>query len=569
MKILKMFLPVLIINILLAMYVNADVQYNVDLNPDTQSLCVSGNITECKNSRVLIQIIKPGFGEEQLASVTPLSFTEIFSNIWEIDADENGYFRTPAYILDSESGYYSIYITWEGNESDGMWLNKCFKFVSDEFKTTAVDFVNNGNEDDCIAFVNKNAEIFFDDDCEFLNWNSAKRVRAIKYMFDFRKKFKNYDEFLHEFSRAAFIIGIEDAESAEEALKCYKSFKRYCAFYERFTSLEDIGTSIADNDAKGILFKSGITSSVAPDENLNNLCTQILLLSINSVKNQSQITDILLKNEKYLGINLDSYKALINKKSVNIKIMQYGKINTVSELVEIINDAIKSIASNGSSTAGGGGGGTLSGSLRVKASAEVTHENSVTTNKSDRFVFNDVSDAHWAKEAIYAMAEIGAVNGIGNDLFAPDNFVKREEFTKLIITLFYKNEINDDNDADFSDVASGAWYNRYIVCAKRLKIINGISENKFGTGMDITREDMATIVFRVLNIGNKITSVNKSPFSDEAQISDYARDAVNTLSGLKILNGFDDGEFKPGKNATRAEAVKLLYDIYCFNMSAE
>lgn len=569
MKIFKMFLSGLIINILLTMCVSADMQYNIDLNPDTQSLCVSGSITECENSSVLIQIIKPGFGEEQLASVTPLNFTEAFSNIFEIGADENGFFRTPAYILDSESGYYSIYITWEDNESDGIWLDKCFKFVSDEFKTTVLNYVNEQNMDDCIAFVNKNAEIFFDDDCEFLNWNNDKRIRAIKYMYNFKTKFETYDEFLQNFSRASLVIGIEDAITPEEALKCFENFKKYCGFSEKYASLENIGISIADDEAKDILFNSGVTSSVSPNENLDGLCTRILLLSINSVKNQSQITDILLENEKYLGINLDRYKALNNKKSVNTMIMKYGKINNVSELVEIIDDAVRKIASDTSSTAGGGGGGASSGSISVKIPAKITNNNSPEIKEPDKLVFKDVDDNHWAKKEIYAMAETGAVNGIGDNLFAPDNFITREEFTKLIIALFYENELDDGNDAAFCDVASDDWYSRYIACAKRLGIINGISENKFGTGMNITREDMATIAFRLLNIGNEITSDNKSSFSDEMLISDYAKDAVGALNSLKIINGFEDGEFKPQKNATRAEAVKLLYDIYNFAMSSE
>ena len=87
--------------------------------------------------------------------------------------------------------------------------------------------------------------------------------------------------------------------------------------------------------------------------------------------------------------------------------------------------------------------------------------------------------------------------------------------------------------------------------------VMGVDENNFGTGSLITREQMAVIIARCLNLkAEKELSCN-----DADKISDYAKDAVAALGEKGIMNGDDTGAFNPKNNATRAETAKVIYEL--------
>ena len=80
----------------------------------------------------------------------------------------------------------------------------------------------------------------------------------------------------------------------------------------------------------------------------------------------------------------------------------------------------------------------------------------------------------------------------------------------------------------------------------------------FGTGKYITREDMAVIAARILKRFNVNAVSTSTEFSDKEAISEYALGSINMLSGMQILNGFEDGSIRPKDNLTRAEAAKII-----------
>ncbi|MEG2584473.1 MAG: S-layer homology domain-containing protein, partial [Oscillospiraceae bacterium] len=107
------------------------------------------------------------------------------------------------------------------------------------------------------------------------------------------------------------------------------------------------------------------------------------------------------------------------------------------------------------------------------------------------------------------------------------------------------------------------WCYTYIAAAVNSGIINGIEENKFGIGDTITREDMATILYRTAKkIGNeRLDSEIKTKFSDHEEISDYAIDGIYAMKNLNIINGMGDGTFAPKSDATRAESAKMIFNL--------
>ncbi len=178
-------------------------------------------------------------------------------------------------------------------------------------------------------------------------------------------------------------------------------------------------------------------------------------------------------------------------------------------------------------------------------------------------IFTDISDVEWAKDSIVSLAELGIINGKASGLFYPNDNITREECTKLIAAAF----LSDREPAviNFTDVLDDAWYSKYVKIAYGSGIIKGISDTMFGTGSNITREDMATIAYRTaISCGLMEDKAVESEmiFNDDAQISDYAKTAVYRLAEEEIINGVGDDIFAPKSNLTRAQAAKIIYGIY-------
>ena len=110
-----------------------------------------------------------------------------------------------------------------------------------------------------------------------------------------------------------------------------------------------------------------------------------------------------------------------------------------------------------------------------------------------------------------------------------------------------------------SDVTEDKWFAPFVYAASEYGIINGITEKTFAPDKTITREDAALILYRALS--KKGVSFNESlGFSDNAQISDYAKTAVGSLTAGEILKG-DNGLFRPKDSLSRAETVTMLSRI--------
>ena len=116
----------------------------------------------------------------------------------------------------------------------------------------------------------------------------------------------------------------------------------------------------------------------------------------------------------------------------------------------------------------------------------------------------------------------------------------------------------------FTDVSETDWFYPYVKTAYNAEIITGISEDFFGAGQEITRQDMGVMTTRALRIsGVEPTAVAaETDYADEADIADYALEAAHALQKAGIMKGNENGAFLPRDNATRAEAAVLIYGIY-------
>ncbi|MBR5219054.1 MAG: S-layer homology domain-containing protein [Clostridia bacterium] len=173
--------------------------------------------------------------------------------------------------------------------------------------------------------------------------------------------------------------------------------------------------------------------------------------------------------------------------------------------------------------------------------------------------FSDVPETHWAREYIYELAKRGIINGTGENLFAPEANITREQFAKILVEAFGLRD--DTATCDFTDVKKGEWYEIYVASAQKYGIINGIGDGLFGVGQNITRQDMAVMITRAAQAANVTIPAKKGmpAFSDYASVSSYATVSIRILTSGDIINGFEDNTFRPFANATRAQAAKMIY----------
>ena len=215
---------------------------------------------------------------------------------------------------------------------------------------------------------------------------------------------------------------------------------------------------------------------------------------------------------------------------------------------------------------GSGGGGNGSSSNRVSTSKSgvsgVSSVGKSETNTDVEYVFDDMPMTHWAARAVLWLKDRKIVSGTDTGDFEPEREVAREEFTKMLVNICGLE--TSVNASSFIDVKGGEWYEPFINSAVRAGIVNGIDEENFGIGKNITRQDMAVMIKRALDVkGIRLDKVKEyANFSDSDSISDYAQDSVRLLYEGGIINGKGNNIFDPSGNATRAEAAKIIYQAF-------
>lgn len=205
---------------------------------------------------------------------------------------------------------------------------------------------------------------------------------------------------------------------------------------------------------------------------------------------------------------------------------------------------------------GGGGGGGIGGGATIPVTKPSGDENNyVPSNQAGSSRFSDVGAEHWANSYINELVGKGVLNGYGDNTFCPENTVSREELVTMIVKAF---SLDGSKQLGFSDVSLDFWANEYIETALACGIINGVSESEFGLGMGVSRQDMAVLIDRTLAYLQQSLADGELDFSDGEEISDYAYVSVTKLAKAGILNGFEDGTFRPSQTLTRAQAAKIL-----------
>ncbi|MBS5150249.1 MAG: S-layer homology domain-containing protein [Butyricicoccus pullicaecorum] len=201
----------------------------------------------------------------------------------------------------------------------------------------------------------------------------------------------------------------------------------------------------------------------------------------------------------------------------------------------------------------------------------VTTDTLQTNNKPDTSypspsTFIDVPASRWSAQYINKLASLGIINGTGGGYFEPTLYVSREEFVKMLAGVAGAN-VSGYTSQRFPDVSAYRWSAPYIAWAVDHGITTGTDGGNFAPTMKITREEMATMIYRYTQSAGKVLPTKNVPtvFSDAHLISSWAQTPVSVIQQAGIIDGnVVNGRysFDPKVPATREECAKMLCLLY-------
>lgn len=239
----------------------------------------------------------------------------------------------------------------------------------------------------------------------------------------------------------------------------------------------------------------------------------------------------------------------------------YSDTDAVKEFAVNGSTAISAVKGSGGSGSSGGIGNGGKGSSSIGGARPSVGGGDAVIPPSVRTPFSDISSVEWAREGILYLSENNIINGYEDNTFRPNRAITREEFVAIIVRAFALED--ETASSNFADVNPSDWYYSYVSSAVNAGIIKGIADDTFGAGETISRQDMCTIMSRMIE-SQDITidkKYSKLEFSDDNDIADYAKQAVSELQQMGIINGIGDNLFAPGGEVTRAMAAKAVYQM--------
>ncbi|MDQ8734751.1 Ig-like domain-containing protein [Paenibacillus sp. LHD-38] len=178
-------------------------------------------------------------------------------------------------------------------------------------------------------------------------------------------------------------------------------------------------------------------------------------------------------------------------------------------------------------------------------------------------LFEDMESATWAREMIESLVAKEIIGGVSTYSFQPGRSVTRAEFLKMILNALDLTSTRA-TAAAFEDVTTDHWYYDVVSTGYQLGIVYGKSNKQFRANDAITREDMAVMLYRAIQLAGTSgfdQANNSSTFSDQSTIARYALQAVESLQAIGIVNGFEDGAFGPEQLTSRAQAAVVVYRL--------
>ena len=509
---------------------------------------VSGTLSGVSNDTAFINIFE-GESWEALRETDNYDKLKYFG---EVTVDGNGKFDLTVGLINS--GEYRFEIKGFKN-SDITATGKLYYISATEKAQASREMTN-------ISLDNK-------DTAKIMISNKVKQYKNAFGLFDGLYD----DEILADASEIIF-NSIKDIKEDEVSLCVNKSFIAAQLNAKKTTNIDMYRQSLGLSE-KGIekyykksdaltekLLDEKYTSSTQFDK---KLMACLIGISIEYSDGTQAIEDLIAKSGDYLKAstiskvaNSDTIaKAMINEQDKT-------KFYDFDEIEKYITSYTEPKNSTGGGGGNGGGGGKVShnsGTIGGGTTMPISKPEPPQTHR----IFSDVDDAYWAKDMIEDLYKKGIVSGKNETEFYPEDSITREEFVKLLVASI--NVKANGTELAFKDVNADDWFYPYLYIAYNAEIVKGISEDMFGTGESITRQDLAVMTYNAMSVCeiDIPNNNNDTKFIDEEGISDYAKEAVAALKNAGILSGDENGMFRPTEGTTRAEAAKIIYTVLTLN----
>lgn len=525
--------------------------YDVNYDLDSGKVKIEGQAEKSKD--VTLEILRAGKKEDDLKNIVPENADSMIFHYDQILADENGNFCFEFKLPESTgTDTYITRVAWGSKNYSSQLV-----YVSPTDFQNALASINlSADQSAMLSAINSGLKYLGYESIFYDALGNSQKGKIAKSVLDEKPAGEGYADaqaFGQSFKKALALqvcnqlssqfTPIEATEYFEDILKL-KDLPSYSTFNEQSEKAKAEIMKAAVSDGNGNY------NSIAEFKNAFEKKT--VVFAINSAGGYDKIEKVLKDNNHILLIDFSDYNALRDKTAVD-KQMVNRNFSDISDVISSFNALVASAKlipttpdANASINGGGGGGG---GPVSSLTPVQIQTGNTVS--------FNDIDNTGWAKQSIEKLAQRKIIQGKGNNKFEPDSSVTREEFITMLVSAL--NIKKTDSVCNFDDVDKDAWYYSFVASAVEANLVSGISANSFGSGLNITKQDIATLLVNAATLkGKNFEGYTQREFKDMNNISAYALEGVKKLSSVGIINGTDTGLFEPKKNASRAEAAVML-----------
>lgn len=534
---------------------------------DNERLTVSGVTPATYGQKISVVVYKPETPIEQLADVNNLENPEeelpleALSQIVRMDdvlAAYNGDYRVSIPMSEAEPGFYVVSVSGNGTLSSVSKASAMIYFETQEhINEITIPAINCANQAEMDSLIRQKELLFglkIDEDYEE-NYQTICNLFANIRDVDYQGNYTQMSQVQDTFSAIAVIRKLTAAESTA-------TLKDIC-----LKNVDLFGLNLADSDyikyedevydlMLGIIKETPTTSM----KSVAKAFRQSIGLAVINHAKASDMTACIMKYASDLDLSVTDYQNAcdtygtgeINKAFIE-RNFTYPK-----EVTAALNERLKNPPNKGETSGISGSSGSGRGGRDIAVSGSLVNtapkESSLSNAK-----FHDVPKNHWSFTAVQSLAEMGVLSGVEPGTFAPEESVSREQFIKMIILALKLQET--EAQADFTDVISERWSAAYIAVAAQKGIATGYEDGSFAPAASITRQDAAVMLRRACTVKKVVLEQGEVHVIDENDISGYALESVNALSGSGIISGFEDGSFRPFGTLTRAQAAKMIYEL--------
>ncbi len=539
---------------------------NIDDYKPYSSLETVSEITadaQYKNQTLSVNVQSQNFteGEEIVMAVCDKDGKLVYFKTAKMEADGSNTININ--IPDSlDGGDYLIYVNTEtANKKAETSFYNINSFTIQRAIKALYGLKNNEDVEDAITLYYRELGLLESD------INNYNKIDTYSVNEQFINKTLSGDEIKELFRKAVALEAVNQLGGYVDLLAEYEDvFDIDFTVYETLDSKENINS----------LFKNYVPFEKA--ENVKSAFDKAVILQLVNESSWGSLETIFTDNEELLEIDLADYNELSeSKQNTALKKVKEKTYSKISDFVSAFNNAVSSAKSSGTTSSGGGStggrGGSTSGSSVIIANSNIIkneNNNDSTTDKANtsnnvnntpmEYGFVDIDEIEWAKESIEALFAKGIVDGYEDATFRGNDLLTREAFVKMIVLAFDLKQVGER--ISYTDLPSSHWCSNYVSIASSNGIINGVSDNEFGVGRPLTRQDMATILYRtVKHLNVELSSDNyEINFIDAVDISEYAVEGISKLQLAGIINGVSENEYAPRSNTTRAMAAKVIYE---------